>query len=163
MKIPASTILLAAALGAFAFAVIENSPSGAPWAMFFADPASLTEKAAFLVRTFGWPAVLSFSAITLLQLQFRLAASGANKRTVFSVCLFACGAMVTSLRALAFLPGSGPSYVLGMALGYTVMSRLYAVRLRATGPVRIPWPVWRGDRAAVEELSRMARSRMTPP
>lgn len=163
MKLSASTLLFAAALGAFAFAVLGNSPSGAPWAMFFDDPAAWTEKAAFLIRTFCRPAMLSFSAIVLLQLQFRLASSGANKRTVFSVCLFACGAMVTSLRALAFLPGSAPSYVLGMALGYTVMSRLYAVRLRMLGPVRIPWPVWRGDLPGVQKLERRIRAEAAAP
>lgn len=157
MKPSASSLLFSAALGGFAFALLANSPGGAPWALFFGDPAPMTQKLLFLLRTWCWPALLSFAAITLLQLQFRLATSGASKRTVFSVCLFASGTMLLSLRTLAALPGAGPSYALGMALGYTVMSQLYAVRLRSLGPLRLPWPVWRGDRAAVEELHRRLR------
>jgi hypothetical protein len=47
-----------------------------------------------------------------------------------------------------------------MASGYTMMSRLYAITLReiARG-LRIPWPVWRGNLAAVAELDRILRER----
>jgi hypothetical protein len=155
-----STLLFVLSLGGLVVAIAGNPPSGAPWAMFAADPATLVQKAAALVALYVWPGLLACLAISMFQLQFRLAASGANKRTVFAACVLASGAMLMSLRMVSFSPSAGPSYVAGMALGYTVMARLYAVRMRSlVGRVRIPWPVWRGDARSVCEIDQAMQAR----
>ncbi|HEY4364531.1 MAG TPA: hypothetical protein VGN17_26435 [Bryobacteraceae bacterium] len=38
-----------------------------------------------------------------------------------------------------------PLYALGVGLAYAVMSRVYAVRLRRIGWLRLPRIIWRGD------------------
>jgi hypothetical protein len=156
----ASNLFFAAAIGALAFAVLMSPPGGVRWGAFVADQASLLRKLIFLTSTYVWPALLSFSAISMFQLQFRLSSSGASGRVVFSVCVVASGAMLLGLRTISLGASSSPSYVLGMALGYTMMARLYAVRMRRVfNCVRIPWPVWRGDRSAVEEIHRVMQTR----
>lgn len=157
----ASNLLFLAAVSALVFAVVANPPGGVGWGALLADQASLLRKLIFLANTYLHPAVLSFVAITLFQLQFRLASSGTQGRIVFAVCVVASGAMLLGLRTISTGASSMPSYVLGMALGYTMMSRLYAMRLRTFfGSVRLPWPVWRGDRAAVEEINRAMHTRV---
>jgi hypothetical protein len=161
MKNLGSNLLVSAAGAALSYAFAQNPPGGAPWRVFLEEPAPVWTKAWFLAAAYGWPAVLSFAAIVLFQLQMRLTVSGANRRTVFAVCALASGAMVLGLRELSFSPHAAPSYVVGMALAHTVMSRLYAVRMRlVAGRVRAPWPVWRGNRAAVEAIDREVRARM---
>jgi hypothetical protein len=69
--------------------------------------------------------------------------------------------MLVSLRTISMNPRSGPSYVAGMALGYTVMARLYAIRMRLfLNRVRVPWPVWRGNLQAVQEIDQAATLRV---
>lgn len=156
----ASNLLFLAAVSALLFVVAANPPGGVRWGALFADQASLLRKLIFLANIYLWPAVLSFVAITLFQLQFRLASSGAQGRIVFAVCIVASGAMLLGLRTISTGASSMPSYVLGMASGYTMMSRLYAMRIRTFwGGVRVPWPVWRGDRTAVEEINRVMHTR----
>jgi hypothetical protein len=156
-----SNFLLTVACAALSYAFAQNAPGGEPWSAFLKEAAPWWVKARFLASAYGWPALLSFAAIMLFQLQVRLSASGANRRTVFAVCALASGAMVLGLRELSFSPHAAPSYVLGVALAYTVMSRLYAVRMRRFyWGVRAPWPVWRGNRAAVEAIDRELRARM---
>lgn len=155
-----SNLLLALALSALLYAVIANPPGGVRWGMFAEEPSPVVTKIFYVVSSYLWPSILSFAAITMFQLQFRLTSSGATKRTVFSMCVLASGSMLLALRAISFSPNAGPSYVAGMAAGYTVMSRLYAVRMREVlRRVRVPWPIWRGDRAAVEEFDRVVRER----
>jgi hypothetical protein len=155
-----SSLLFAFALSGLALSIFSHPPSGAPWAVFAAEPATFLRKAQFLVTTYLWPGLLACFAISMFQLQFRLAASGANKRMVFAACVLASGTMLLSLRAISFSPAAGPSYVAGMALGYTVMSRLYAVRMRTLfGRVRLPWPIWRGNTRAVCEIDQAVRAR----
>ena len=153
-----SSLLLFAAFAGLAWSIASTPPSGAPWAMFAADPATLRQKLSALAGLYLWPGVLACFAISMFQMQFRLVASGASKRTIFGACVFASGAMLMSLRLVGMTPASGPAYVAGMALGYTIMSRLYAVKMRAMGPVRIPWPVWRGNTAAVREIDQAMRA-----
>lgn len=156
----ASNLLFAVALAALAYAVMTNPPGGVRWGAFVAEQTSLVRKAAFLANIYVWPALISFCAISLFQLQFRISSSGANRRTVFTVCVAASGAMLVGLRTISMGVSSSPSYIVGMALGYTMMSRLYAVRLRKVfNRVRIPWPIWRGDRQAVEEIHRAMQVR----
>jgi len=155
----ASSLLLVLVLGVFGLAISFTPPGGVRWGVFLEDPASGFKKVVFLLDMLLRPAVLSFTAITLLQLQFRLASSGANKRTVFSVCAIASATMMLGLRSLSLSSSGGPSYVAGMALGYTVMSRLYAIRVRTFyHRVRVPWPVWRGNKRAVQEMDEMVRA-----
>lgn len=156
----ASNLLFATAIAALAYAVMTTPPGGVRWDAFVAEQASLFRKAVFLVDIYVWPAMISFCAISMFQLQFRISSGGANRRTVFAVCVAASGAMLFGLRTISMGASSSPSYIVGMALGYTMMSRLYAVRLRRVfNRVRIPWPIWRGDRQAVEEIHRAMQVR----
>jgi hypothetical protein len=159
-----SSLLLALAFSALVFSIVDNPPGGVRWGVFAAEPASLPRKLTYLLAIYFWPGLLSCLAISLFQLQARLASSGANKRTVFSLCVLASGAMLLSLRMMAYSPNSGTAYVAGMALGYTMMGRLYAVRLR-TFPrgIRLPWPVWRGNMDAVQQIDAMTRARTGSP
>jgi hypothetical protein len=104
------------------------------------------------------PGLLSCFAIVMFQIQGRIANTGASKRMVFSICVMSSGTILMALRLIAYNPTSGTSYVAGMALGYTMMSRLYAVRMRLfLGRVRLPWPVWRGSTSEVRQIDEMAR------
>lgn len=159
-----STLLLLVALGGLAWSIYNTPPGGAPWSVFAGEPASVGRKISFLMATYLWPGFMACCAISIFQLQFRLAGSGANKRMVFAGCMLASGCMLLSLRTLALSPAAGPSYVAGMATGYTVMSRLYAVRMRAVWRgVRLPWPVWRGNAGAMREIDDAVRRRISPP
>jgi hypothetical protein len=153
-----------AALAGLIYGIVDHPPSGVPWTVLWQEPAPVWRKLHFLLGTYVWPGVLSFLSITLFQLQSRVSGTGANKRTVFGLCTLASAAMLEGLRALSFSSVAGPSYVAGMALGYTVMSRLYAVRLRTFfNGVRVPWPVWRGNPCAMAEMEqRMAQMRIPP-
>lgn len=148
---------LFSALVTLGAAIVATPPANLSWQVFFEDPASLAVKAWFLVSTYLWPAILSFTAIVGLQLQFRLSSGGSGKCTVFSVCLVASLAMLVGLQRLSMSPSSAPAYALGMALGYMAMSRLYAVRVRRVWPgVAIPHIIWRGNSEAVRQMDRLA-------
>jgi hypothetical protein len=153
-----SSLFFFASLVGLAWSIAATPPSGAPWAIFAADPATLYQKFSVLGGLYLWPAVVACFGIILVQLQFRLSSSGANRRTVFAACIFASGAMLMGLRTVAMSPPSGPAYVAGMALGYTLMARLYAVRLRKVGPLQIPWPVWRGNAGAVRDIDQAVQA-----
>ena len=61
-----------------------ESPGGVRWGAFVgADEAPLLRKLNFLATIYLWPAVLSFGAISMFQLQSRLSSSGANGRIGF--------------------------------------------------------------------------------
>ena len=155
-----STLLFVLVLGALGASVVQNPPGGARWEFFAEESATRLQKASYLLTAYVVPGMLSCFAIAMFQLQGRIAGTGANKRTIFSLCVLASGAMLTALRSMAYNPTSATSYVAGLALGYTIMSRLYAVRMRLFGGrVRLPWPVWRGNVAAVREIDEMARLR----
>jgi len=148
---------LAIALGALFMTVKATPPAGLAWQVFFDEPASPESKGGFLLSSYLWPAILSFMAIILFQLQFRLSMSGASKRTVFSVCLLASLATLLGLQRLSMTPNSTPGYALGMALGYMAMSRLYGVRMRPVWrDISIPWIIWRGNKEAVRQLDLLA-------
>lgn len=152
-----SYYFLAIALGALFMTVRDTPPAGLAWQIFFDEPASPASKGLFLVSSYLWPAILSFMAIGLFQLQFRLSMSGASKCTVFSVCLLASLATLLGLQRLSMTPNSTPGYALGMALGYLTMSRLYGVRMRpAWWGISIPSIIWRGNREGVRQLDLLA-------
>jgi hypothetical protein len=155
-----SCTLAALAFGALAIAIHANPPGGVHWGAFFEDPAHWTAKALFLAHLYLVPALMSFGAIVLYQLQFRVMGVGSHSAATFGIAVLASGAMLMVLRALAFQPSSAPFYVLGVASGYTVMSRVYAIRMRLiANRIRIPWPVWRGDVQRVAEVQRQMRER----
>ncbi len=96
------------------------------------------------------PCCLSFGAVILLQLQAKLGALGAT--SIFPIALVASGCRMPAFRTMV----SGvPGYALGMALGYTPMSRMHS--LQSSGRVLSGRPmlrmVWRGELAAQKELS----------
>jgi hypothetical protein len=156
-----SSLLLLLVLGAIGVSIAEHPPGGVRWAIFAEEPATFLQKCSALAALYVWPGVLSCFAISMFQLQARISSTGANKRVVFSMCAIASATMLVSLRSMALSSTSGTSYVAGMALGYTMMSRLYAVRMRLLfGRVRVPWPVWRGDARGVQEINSMAAVRM---
>jgi hypothetical protein len=45
-----------------------------------------------------------------------------------------------------------PLYALGVGLAYAVMSRVYAVKIRKIGWLRLPRVIWRGDAAGVAQV-----------
>ncbi len=138
--------------------MVANPPGGVRWGFFAEESATLAQKASYLFSAYALPGFLACFAIVMFQMQGRVASTGANKRTVFSLCVLASGAMLTAFRLIAYTPTSASSYVTGMALGYTLMSRLYAVRMRLFfGRMRLPWPVWRGNIAGVRQIDEMAR------
>ena len=148
--------LILAAVATWVAVVIAMPPGNLSWRLFFDDPAPVAEKVLFLARTYLWPAVLSFSAITLFQLQFRLStSSGASKRTVFSICLLASMSTLMGLQRLSLAPNSAPAYALGMALAYMATSRMYAVRMRKLWRVSVPWVIWRGNPEAMRQMDRL--------
>ena len=152
-----SYCLLLSALAALAAAVIATPPGGLSWQYFFDEAASPAAKGSFLARVYLLPAIVSFLAITLFQLQFRLSTSGARREMVFSICLLASLATLLGLQRLSMAPNSAPAYALGMALGYMAMSRLYAVRMRKVWrDVAVPWIVWRGNLEAVRQMDHLA-------
>jgi hypothetical protein len=160
-KHPGSYLLAALAVCALTVAIHSNPPGGVRWGAFFEDPSHWTAKLTFLARLYLWPGMLGFVAIVLYQLQFRVMGSG-NSAATFGIAVLATGAMLTVLRALAFQQSAVPFYVLGVALGYTVMGRVYAVRMRRiVGNIRCPWPIWRGDALGIAEVQRQIHERAT--
>lgn len=157
-----SYLLAALAMAGLAIAISANPPGGVRWGTFFEDPSHWTAKAMFLARTYLWPAAMAFGAIVLYQLQFRVMGGGGSTAATFGMAVLATGAMLVVLRSIAYQQTAVPFYVLGVALGYTMMGRVYAIRMKLiAGQVRVPWPVWRGDTARVAELQRQMRERAT--
>jgi hypothetical protein len=154
-----ANVLLALTLAALSCAIFATPPGNAPWSVFLNDPASTSAKLFFLIQNYAWPGVLAYLAILLFQLQFRLLSTGLSGRMVFVLCTWASAAMLAGFSEMASRRGSAPFYVVGMALANVTMSRLYAVRLRVFGKIRIPWPIWRDNAAAVEAVNRQMLQR----
>jgi hypothetical protein len=143
---------LSIALAVLSKSLMDNAPGGAGWPAFVADESPNFEKLLYLAGIYLWPLFLSFCAIALFQLQFRLSMGGAGAPAVFAVSVLGSSAMLSALRGLS--AASAPSYILGMALGYTVAGRVYAVYLRAIWKrIRVPCIVWRGNTQAVREIN----------
>jgi hypothetical protein len=150
-----SLIWLGAAMAALSASVLENPPGNLPWAVFVAEESPLDAKLWYLLKVYAWPACLSFCGVTLLKLQFRLSASAKPAAMVFGMSVLASLAMLEGFRSIAALPNAAPSYVIGMALSYTTLARLYAIKSKLLwGCIRAPWIVWRGNRAGVAEIDR---------
>ena len=146
-----------------AMLVVFFPPGTFTWHRFFADQASAGTKTIFLLKVYLVPAVLSFSAIVLFQLQMRMSMQGAAAHVIFPLAVFGSCAMLSAFRTLVAGVGGVPGYALGMASAYTLMSRLYAIR--PSGRTFFGRPilrmVWRGDPEAMRVLQMSSGARPT--
>ncbi len=153
------------ALAVLGILVAEFPPFQITWHKFFHDPTSLSMKAAFLLKVYLLPCFMSFGALVLMQMQGRLGAMGVAATSVFPVALFGAAAMMTAFRSMVSGVGGMPGYALGMALAYTVMSRMHSIQ--PSGRILFGRPVvrivWRGEleaqmraAAAIQSRGRMA-------
>ncbi len=132
---------------------------------FFEEPASPMHKTGFLLRVYGLPLALSFFAIVLMQLQGRLVAVGATASSVFPIALFGAAGMLTAFRSMASGVGGVPGYALGMALAYTMMSRVHSIQ--PSGGILFGRPmlriVWRGELEAQKLAALRLQARGPAP
>jgi hypothetical protein len=146
-------------------AIVALFPPGSfSWTGFFADPAPASQKLVYMLRAYGLPAALSFISVACFQILMRVSISGAPATAVFPLALFASGSMMGAFRTMGGGIAGVPGYALGIALGYTMMSRLYAIV--PSGRTVFGKPllkfVWRGDSNAVMQVER-ARNYARPP
>lgn len=146
------------ALAALALLVAMFPPFQITWRHFFQDPAPIWKKIGFLLRVYALPCGMSFAAVLLFQLQGRVGAIGAAPSSVFLMALFGSGCMMAAFRSMVSGVGGVPGYALGMALGYTLISRVYSVQ--PTGEMLFGRPmiriVWRSE----IEAQRLAAARL---
>jgi hypothetical protein len=128
---------------------------------FFEQPATPLRKFAFLLKVYGLPMCLSFLAIVLMQMQGRLASVGATATSVFPIAFFGAAGMMTAFRSMVSGVGGVPGYAVGMALAYTVMSRMHSIQ--PTGRIVFGRPmlriVWRGELEAQKLAVGVLQSR----
>lgn len=149
------TLLFLLSISLLAWSIAVTPPGGVSWATLYTSSVPVLDKAKFLAGLYAPALICSFVGMTLLQVQFRLSMTGAGTLTIFSMCLLASLCMIVGIRTAASGPASFPGYALGMALSYTVMSRVYAVVIRECfRSIKVPWVIWKGNAAAVAELSR---------
>lgn len=138
--------------------VYQFPPFQVTWQRFFHDPTPLARKLAFLLKVYMLPCGLSFGAMMLMQLQGRLGALGATASSIFPLALFGAAGMMVAFRSMASGVGGVPGYALGMALAYTMMSRVHS--LQPSGRLLFGRPmiriVWRGELDA----QRLAAARL---
>lgn len=146
------------ALAAMSWLIAHFPPFQITWLHFFRDPSPATVKLAFLCKVYALPCALAFGAVVLFQLQGRLGLLGVAGTSVFPIALFASGCMMSALRTMVSGVGGVPGYALGMALGYTMMSRVHS--LQPSGRTAFGRPmlriVWRGEL----EAQRAAAARL---
>lgn len=155
-----SIFLFLFSISLLTWAIAANPPGQISWTTLYASTIPVTEKAHYLGSIYVPPLLFAFIGMTLLQGQFRLAMSGARLLTIFSICMLASLCMIAGIRTAAGGPASFPGYALGMALSYTMMSRVYAVTIKPLfGAISVPWIVWRGNAKAVAELNQQIAER----
>jgi hypothetical protein len=147
------------ALAALGWMVVHYPPFQIGWQRFlFKDPSPVAVKLLFLLKVYALPCFLSLGAVVMFQMQGKLGALGASGSAVFPLALLASGCMMSAFRSMAGGVGGVPGYALGMALGYTLMSRIHS--LQPSGRVLFGRPmmriVWRGELAA----QRMAAAQL---
>lgn len=152
------------AVVALAVLVIEFPPFQTTWQDFLQSPGSPVKKLGFLLRVYGLPCGMSFVAIILFQMQGRIAQLGVSATSVFPLAVFGSAGMMVAFRSMVSGLGGVPGYALGMALGYTVMSRLHSIQpsgqlLFGRPAVRI---VWRGELEAQRLAASRLQSRVEP-
>jgi len=150
------------ALVALGWIIAHFPPFQITWRrFFFTDPQPLTVKLAFLFRVYALPCCLSLGAVVLFQVQGRLGALGASGSSVFPMALMASGCMMSALRSLVSGVGGLPGYALGMALGYTLMSRVHSIQ--PSGRILFGRPmlriVWRSELVAQRAAAARLQSR----
>jgi hypothetical protein len=139
-------------------------PGRFSWHRFFAE-VPIREKLPFLLKVYAAPACLSFCAVVLFQLQMRLSMGGAPVNVIFPLSVLGATSMLGAFRVMVGGIGGVPGYAVGMAAGYTMMSRLYAVKpsgrtLFGKPMLRI---VWRGDPEAAREIPITPARRQLQP
>ncbi len=152
------------ALAGLIWMIAHFPPFQITWLHFLKDPAPATVKLAFLFKVYGLPCCLSFGAVLLLQTQAKLGALGATASSVFPMALLASGCMMSAFRSMVSGVGGVPGYALGMALGYTLMSRVHSVQ--PSGRMLFGKPmlriVWRGELAAQKAAAARLQARRNP-
>jgi hypothetical protein len=150
------------ALVGLGWLVVHFPPFQITWLHFFKDPAPVSVKLAFLCKVYAVPCSLSLAAVVLFQMQGKLGALGAAGSSIFPMALLASGCMMSAFRTMVSGVGGVPGYALGMAIGYTLMSRVHS--LQPSGRILFGRPmlriVWRGEleaqRAAAARLQDRA-------
>jgi hypothetical protein len=148
--------LLALAMVAAMIAYFPPGPFS--WRTFINDQSSVWMKLVFLGKVYLMPAALSFAAVVGFRLQMGISMTGASSGAVFPVALLASVAMMSALRSMSGGVGGVPGYAVGMAVGYTLMSKIYG--LRKTDQTVFGRPVlkivWRKDLEAAPQPSSAA-------
>jgi hypothetical protein len=147
------------ALAILGLLVAVFPPFQTSWHRFlFGVSEPVGHKLLFLLKVYALPCCLSFGAIILMQVQGRLGAAGAAATSVFPLALFGSACMMTAFRSMASGVGGVPGYALGMALAYTIMSRVHS--FQPSGRMMMGRPmiriVWRGEL----EAQRLAAARL---
>jgi len=150
------------ALAALGWIIARFPPFQITWQRFlFTDPTPVAVKVAFLLKAYALPCALSLIAVVLFQMQGKLGALGASGSSVFPMALVASGCMMSAFRSMTTGVGGVPGYALGMALGYTLMSRLHS--FQPSGRVLFGRPmlrvVWRGEIAAQRAAAAQLHAR----
>ena len=128
----------------------------------------------FHVREFFWlylvPFLAGFVVISLYMIHMRIfqttLAKGSNPRAVLFTGALSTMANLFGWRVMLRSWQLIPFYALGVGLAYAVMSRVYAVRLRAVplkrvGWLKVPHIIWRGNFEGVAEVR--AQTSSVPP
>ena len=123
----------------------------------------------FHLREFFWlyllPAVIGFIVVSLYMLHMRVLqttlARGSKPHGVFFTGCLSTMANLFGWRMMLRTWQLIPLYALGVGLAYAVMSRVYAVRLRQVGWLRLPRIIWRGDASGVAQV-RQEASQLPP-
>jgi hypothetical protein len=149
------------ALVGLGWVIAHFPPFQITWLHFLKDPAPVTVKLAFLFKVYGLPCGLAFGAVLLLQMQGKLGALGASGSAIFPIALLASGCMMSAFRTMVSGVGGVPGYALGMALGYTLMSRVHSIQ--PSGRILFGRPmlriVWRGELAAQKAAAARLQAR----
>lgn len=156
----------AIALASLALMVVEFPPFQITWHKFlFGEPERLTFKLLFLLKVYGVPFLMSFIAILLLQMQGRLSMLGAAASSVFPLSLLGAAGMMVAFRSMVAGVGGIPGYALGMALAYTVASRVYAIQPAGRTVFGRPMLriVWRGELEAQRAAAMQLQARESAP
>jgi hypothetical protein len=151
-------------LAGLVWLIAHFPPFQITWLHFLKDPAPPAAKLAFLFKVYGVPCCLSFGAVILFQMQAKLGALGATASSVFPITLVGSACMMSAFRSMVSGVGGVPGYALGMALGYTLMSRMHS--LQPSGRILFGKPmlriVWRGELAAQKAAAARLQAREDP-
>jgi hypothetical protein len=118
----------------------------------------------FYARELFWlylfPVLAGFSVVSLYMVHMRIMqatlARGGNSLGVFLTGSISTMANLFGWRLMFRTWQLIPLYALGVGLAYAVASRVYAVRLRRIGWLRLPRVIWRGDAVGVARLHQEA-------